>query len=96
MNTLNALQAATETHLTWANVTLAFAFIVFNAILSLAFRLGVGSALVTAALRCIIQLAVMGGVLTAVFKTENPWAVAGISSKLSIANHKFSSAKYRF
>lgn len=65
--------------LSWGNVSLAFSFIVFDAVVSLGFGLGVGSGLVTAALRCIVQLSVVALVLQQVFETRNPWAVAGIA-----------------
>lgn len=67
------------TNLTWANVGLGFAFILFNAFISTTLHLGVGSALVTSALRCVVQLATMGLVLQRLFETNNPWAVAGIA-----------------
>lgn len=72
----------TETHLTYANVGLALTFILFDAFVSFAFNLGVGSSLVTAAVRCIIQLAVVATLLQKVFDADNPWAVAGIAGKL--------------
>ncbi|KAI0733589.1 UPF0014-domain-containing protein [Fomitopsis betulina] len=70
--------------LSWGNVSLAFSFIVFDAVVSLGFGLGVGSGLVTAALRCIVQLSVVALVLQQVFETRNPWAVAGIAFLLNL------------
>ncbi|KAG8213351.1 hypothetical protein J3R82DRAFT_11837 [Butyriboletus roseoflavus] len=72
------------TYLSWTNVGLGFAFILFNAVISSTLHLGVGSALVTSALRCIVQLATMGLVLQRVFETNNPWAVAGIAFVLNL------------
>ncbi|KAF8440479.1 hypothetical protein L210DRAFT_3539779 [Boletus edulis BED1] len=63
-----------SSNLTWGNVGLGLAFILFNAIISSTLHLGVGSSLVTSALRCIVQLALMGLVLQRVFETNNPWA----------------------
>ncbi|KAF8554434.1 hypothetical protein OG21DRAFT_1060377 [Imleria badia] len=71
------------TNLTWVNVGLGLSFILFNAFLSSALHLGVGSSLVTSALRCIVQLAIMGLVLQRVFETNNPWAVGGIAFVLN-------------
>ena len=71
--------------LSWGNVALAFSFIVFDAVVSLGFGLGVGSGLVTAALRCIAQLSVVALVLQQVFETNNPWAVAGIACECPAA-----------
>ena len=70
-------------NLTWANVCLGLAFIFFNAIISSALHLDVGSSLITSALRCIVQLAIMGLVLQRVFETNNPWAVGGIACTFS-------------
>ena len=70
-----------NTHLTWVNVGLAFSFIVLDAVLSSTFGLRVGGSLVTAAVRCVIQLAVVGTLLQKVFETDNPWAVAGIAGE---------------
>lgn len=70
---------AKTANLTWANVGLGLAFILFNAVVSSTLHLGVGRALVTSALRCVVQLAIMGLVLQRVFETNNPWAVGGIA-----------------
>ncbi|KIJ67119.1 hypothetical protein HYDPIDRAFT_109132 [Hydnomerulius pinastri MD-312] len=72
-----------STNLTWGNVGLGFSFILFNAFLSTTLNLGVGSSLVSAALRCIVQLAIVGLLLQRVFETNNPWAVAGIACLLN-------------
>ncbi|OCH89675.1 UPF0014-domain-containing protein [Obba rivulosa] len=71
-------------HLTWGNVGLAFSFILFDAVVSTTFNLGVGSSLVTAAVRCVLQLSVVALVLQKVFETNNPWAVAGIACLLNL------------
>lgn len=70
------------THLTYANVGLAFSFIVFDAVVSFFFGLGVGGSLVTAAVRCVVQLAIVATLLQKVFEARNPWAVAAIACKL--------------
>lgn len=74
-----SLPDPSHSNLTWNNVGLAFSFIVFDAVVSFVFGLGVGSSLVTAAVRCVLQLAVVATLLQTVFQAENPWAVAGIS-----------------
>ena len=68
-----------KTHLTWANVAFGSSFILIDAIISFSSDLGVGRALVTAALRCALQLAAVGLVLQKVFEAQNFWAVAGIA-----------------
>ena len=65
--------------LSWGNVGLAFSFIVFDAFISMFYGLGVGSSLVTAAVRCVLQLSVVALILQKIFETNNPWAVAGIA-----------------
>jgi ABC-type iron transport system FetAB permease component len=69
----------TTTHLSWANVGLAFSFILFDAAISFLVGLRVGRSLVTAAIRCVAQLAVVGLLLQSILETNNPWAVAGIA-----------------
>lgn len=67
-----------SSHLTWANVGLGFSFIIFNAVVSTSLNLGVGSSLVTSALRCVVQLAIVGLLLQHVFETNDPWAISVI------------------
>ncbi|CAL1717221.1 unnamed protein product [Somion occarium] len=73
-----------STHLTWANVGLAFSFILFDTVISHTFGLGVGSSLLTAALRCVFQLSLVALVLQKVFEANNLWAVAGIAFLLNL------------
>ena len=72
---------APSTNLQWDNVGLAFSFIVLDAVVSRTFSLGVGTSLVTAAVRCVLQLSLVALILQKVFETNNPWAVAGIARK---------------
>ncbi|THH31496.1 hypothetical protein EUX98_g2698 [Antrodiella citrinella] len=71
-------------HLNYVNVALAFSFILFNALVSTTFGLGVGGSLLTAAVRCVVQLSLVALVLQKVFEANNPWAVAGIACLLNI------------
>lgn len=71
-----------DTHLTYANVGLAFSFILFDALVSFCFGLGIGGSLVTAAVRCVLQLAAVGTLLQKIFEADNPWAVAAIACEL--------------
>lgn len=75
-----------DTQLTWLNVSLAFVFIVFNVLFSYIFDLGVGISLFVAAIRCVVQLAIVGTLLQSVFETDNPWAVAGIACEILISH----------
>jgi len=88
-----------NTHLTWLNVGVGFAFVAVDAMVSHGLGLGVGTSLVSAAVRCVVQLSIMGLVLQSVFETSSPWAVGGISCLLlvlgsfeTVANK----SKYRF
>ncbi|KZT23281.1 UPF0014-domain-containing protein [Neolentinus lepideus HHB14362 ss-1] len=76
--------SADKTHLTLENVGLAFVFIVFDAAISHLLNLGVGTSLVTAATRCIIQLSLMALVLAKIFETDNVLAVAGLAGLLNL------------
>ena len=80
------------TQLTWENVGLAFSFIVFDAVVSKSFGLGVGTSLVTAAVRCVVQLSLVALVLQKVFETNNPWGVAGIARACLCAWRAFGGA----
>ncbi|KAF8577772.1 UPF0014-domain-containing protein [Ramaria rubella] len=71
-------------NLGWSSLALAFSFIAFDAFISLIFGLKIGTSLVTAAIRCVVQLSLMALVLKSVFQTNNPWAVAGIACLLNI------------
>lgn len=65
--------------LTWANVALALSFVAFDAALSSVYRLGISGSLISAALRCIVQLSLMALVLESIFKTQNPFGVVGLA-----------------
>lgn len=89
----------TGPYLTWVNVGIGLLFIVFDALLSGILGLGIGRSLVISALRCIIQLSVMGLVLGRVFASHNIWAVAGIALLLNVLGAieaVFNKAKKRF
>ena len=62
--------------LTWMNVGIALAFILFDIGVSTVLRLGIGLSLLIAAFRCMGQLALVATILTKVFETKNPWLVA--------------------
>jgi len=70
--------------LTWSNVALALSFVAFDAVLSSVYRLGISSSLVSAALRCVIQLSVMALVLESIFRTQNPFGIVGLALFLNL------------
>ncbi|KAG1841031.1 hypothetical protein DFJ58DRAFT_809356 [Suillus subalutaceus] len=81
------------THLDWSNVGLGFSFILFNALISTSLQLGIGSSLLSAAIRCVVQLGLVALVLQKVFETNNPWAVGSIAfvnKSKKRYNHMFS------
>jgi hypothetical protein len=65
----------------WSQVGFALTFIAFNSIISQVLQLGVGASIMFAALRCVVQLALMATILQHVFAAENFWAVVGIACK---------------
>ncbi len=86
----------------WSHVGFGLTFIAFNSIISQALHLRIGASLVFAALRCIVQLALVATILQQVFAAKNFWAVIGIACKSvnycctlggSILTFKFDSPK---
>lgn len=73
-------------HLTWTNVFIGLLFVIFDSVLSIVLGLGIASSLLIAAVRCIIQLSVMGLVLDKVFASNNIWGVVGIAGELIKSN----------
>ena len=61
--------------LTWINVGISLAFVLFDIGVSSIFRLGIGLSLLIAGLRCVGQLALVATVLHGVFETKNPWLI---------------------
>ena len=79
MDTRDPGQAASQ--LTWVNVGVAFCFIILDAVISRAFQLRLEGSIITAAIRCIAQLALVALILRKVFEAYDPWAVAAIAGK---------------
>jgi len=75
--------ADSSPHLTWLNVAIGLCFILFDAVLSLVLGLGIGGSLVVAAIRCVVQLSIMGLLLDKVFASDNVWGVVGIARECS-------------
>jgi len=78
---LDIMLAGSSPHLTWLNVSIGLGFILFDAVLSLILGLGIGGSLVVAAIRCVVQLTIMGLLLDKVFASNNVWGVVGIARK---------------
>ncbi|GAN10681.1 conserved hypothetical protein [Mucor ambiguus] len=58
--------------LTWVNVAIASSFILINGFISLVLGLQLEKTLIIAAIRCLVQLTLMGFILEDVFKTRHP------------------------
>ena len=73
-----------NTHLTWINVGIGSGFVLFDAVLSQLAGLQVGQALIVAAVRCAVQLALMGTVLKSVFEMEGWGGVVIVAGVLNL------------
>ncbi|KAG6879789.1 hypothetical protein C0992_011587 [Termitomyces sp. T32_za158] len=72
------------TYIGWGHIALAFTFILFDVVVSVYFGLGIERGLLTASIRCVVQLAIMAVLLQGVFTAKDPWAVAGIAFLLNL------------
>ncbi|KXN86087.1 hypothetical protein AN958_10563 [Leucoagaricus sp. SymC.cos] len=68
----------------WDNVAIALAFILFCTFISSVLKIGVGTSLLTSAIRCIVQLTIVATILQEVFSAQDKWVVAGISFLLNL------------
>ncbi|TPX59550.1 hypothetical protein PhCBS80983_g02432 [Powellomyces hirtus] len=87
-----------EDELDWTNVATAATLILGNALVSMLFGLGLERTLIVSAIRCVVQLTIMGQILQPVFEKENPWFVAGLSALLimiSVLEIYFNRTKHR-
>ncbi|KAF8999448.1 hypothetical protein BDQ17DRAFT_1361029 [Cyathus striatus] len=78
-------QASPE--LSWIQVEIGLGFILFSVGVSSILRLGIGSALLIAALRCMGQLAVVAQLFRVVLDSNNPWLVAGLTCIIKYARN---------
>ena len=67
----------------------------FDAVFSKVLGVHVGGSLLTASIRCILQLSVMALILQSVFDARNIWAAAGISRELVVRCLVFSEPNHR-
>ncbi|KAI5481281.1 hypothetical protein MNV49_004903 [Pseudohyphozyma bogoriensis] len=63
----------------WKNVAISFGLLGVTIAVSVVLNLGIASSLLVAACRCVVQLSLMGLLLTVVFNADSPWAVLGMS-----------------
>ena len=68
----------------WGRLALVAALILVNAVISLSLQLGLGRRLLTAAVRTVLQLLLLGVVLQWVFAADEPWAVVTLRSAMLV------------
>ncbi|CAO3639902.1 unnamed protein product [Cunninghamella blakesleeana] len=66
-------------HLTWGNVLIASTFFIIDFAISIYFNMKLTKPLIISALRCLVQLTLMGYVLEDLFKQRNPYYVAAMT-----------------
>jgi ABC-type iron transport system FetAB permease component len=76
-------------HLGWLHVCFGLIFVVFNSAISQILQLRIGTSLMIAALRCMVQLTVVAVILQHLLSVKKPWAVAGIACMSFLALEKF-------
>ncbi len=71
-------------HLDWSHVAYASTLVILSVLLSLGFHLKLEKSLIVAAVRCVLQLGMLGLVLEPVFLKSTPVLVATMSLALMI------------
>ncbi|ORZ35448.1 hypothetical protein BCR44DRAFT_156710 [Catenaria anguillulae PL171] len=87
------------TDLDWTNVAVAASLLLLNVILSFLFRLGLEFTIIISAVRCLVQLSVMGQVLEPVFRNgNNPVVVFSMTAVLLLLGsaEAFTKSKYSY
>ena len=67
--------------LDWINVAIAFVFL--DVLISFIFGLGIGTSLLTAAVRCVVQRSLVAVILSKVFQSNSSWVVAFFAGRFS-------------
>lgn len=71
-------------HLSHWNVVLAALFLVLSAIISITLKLGLGTGILIAGLRCYVQLSLVGVLLDPLFRSKNPYLTALVAVLLTV------------
>ena len=66
------------------NVLLASSFVFVNALISVYFKLGIETKILISALRCVVQLLMMGQLLQPIFDNKDPYLIGGMCLLLLI------------
>ena len=61
------------------NVLIASSFVFINALISMYFGLGIEFKIIVSAVRCVIQLMIMGQLLQPIFDNQNPYLITLMS-----------------
>lgn len=61
------------------NVLIASSFVLVNALISVYFGLGMEAKIIISALRCVVQLVIMGQLLEPIFDNQNPYLIGLMS-----------------
>jgi len=61
--------------ISWLNVTGAAFILLLDVVVCIYFKLGIAQDLIVAALRCVVQLSLLGLILDRVFTSQSPLAV---------------------
>ncbi|KAJ2701241.1 hypothetical protein H4218_001534 [Coemansia sp. IMI 209128] len=76
--------SAPDAPLTWANVGIAGLLLGVNIAVSMWFGLGLSVSLLISALRCVVQLSLLGLILRQIFETANPVYIFGMTLVLGV------------
>ncbi|KAJ2825605.1 hypothetical protein FBU31_003673 [Coemansia sp. 'formosensis'] len=76
--------SAPDAPLTWANVGIAGLLLIVNIAVSMWFGLGLSVSLLVSALRCVVQLSLLGLILRQIFETANPFYIFGMTLVLGV------------
>ncbi|KAJ2863048.1 hypothetical protein GGH94_003879 [Coemansia aciculifera] len=76
--------SAPDEPLTWANVGIAGLLLGVNIAVSIWFGLGLSVSLLISALRCVVQLSLLGLILRQIFETANPIYIFGMTLVLGV------------
>lgn len=72
------VDSPTKLPVTWLNVLVGLSILLVDVLVSYRLRLGIARDLIVAAVRCIVQLALLGLILGSVFEAQNVFAVMGM------------------
>ncbi|KAJ2854308.1 hypothetical protein FB639_006393, partial [Coemansia asiatica] len=84
LQTLQQQAGPSEQTLSWTNVGTAALLLGFNVLLSAWLGLGLSKGIMVSAVRCVVQLTILGMVLKQIFMTQNPVYIFGMACILGM------------